>query len=231
MKKATKNGAVLAMAVLIAALVFSTGCDEEGSGALSPEAIVAGIEQEGLTCAVQESMESLEGLKREELRSMLLVRYTPEEFGHIILSADNCNSFAEENGKPRIIQSESALGVGPMVVETIEYTPILLNAVPTSSIVNDGAWIGWMCGQDPGSPPDKIFQYNYILKAYVNSPNLRYRSYDDFGACLATTNLFSFPARVYADNSIRMCVGYTRYNLCTYIGNPTLGSLRVKGNP
>lgn len=207
-------------------MLISACSGESPDDKLLPSAVADSLSVSGLTCEVQDNISSFSADELDEFKGIVSSIYTPEEFGVIVSEMEDCQTSPPEH--PSVHQ---AVGAYPMVVETIEVGTFYLYPTWTSVILDDGTAYGWMCGQDPGSPPDKIFQYNYITNAYIYSQNLRFRPDDAFGSCLNGAFLGKFGSRAYVDDSIRMCVGYTRYNACTYVGTPSLGSIKLKGNP
>jgi hypothetical protein len=113
---------------------------------------------------------------------------------------------------------------GSYLVEVIEQFNSIQYPVFPALISNDSSSLGWICGYDAGKPPDKIYEWYYLSNAYVRHSALAYKPKDAFGSCLSTLT-GSFSARVYSDNSIRMCVGATRYNYCAALFTPSYTSL------
>jgi hypothetical protein len=217
----------LIIGVVGACLLFAFGCGVE-SGEVSyttPQDISDALSSEGLTCSVQESVNALSPEDEQALATLIQEKYTPTEFGAIISERDTgCNG---TGGAPSF--SQTKLGSGGMLVESIESSS-WYTTTSASRIIYDSESLGWMCGYDPGQPTDRIFEYFYIPNAYVHHDNLRYDTQGTFGNCVWAAQ-GALGSRVYGDNSIRMCVGGTTYQYCSYIGTPSETSLKMRLTP
>lgn len=209
-------------ALLVPAVLLAAGCDttaptdppaEDTPVDTVPE-LAASIVQDGLTC---ETMDALVALAPEDAAGVVqLVReqLSDEEIGAMIEGRESCPiaTPADPDGAS-VGEAQQALYSGPWKGETIESTNA--GGGYLGWVARDSSSYNWMCnGGAFESPADFVLNVPQVPNAYAKASSLRVRANNIYAGCGLSAFGNKLSARVYSDNSMRVCVGYWTMYFC-----------------
>lgn len=178
---------------------------------------------EGLTCEVQSAPERLTATEWQEFGEMLVASMTGEEFAALARNREtNCGG----NSSVGVVRQALAPYYGDYNGELIEDNTIGGSSVQTTGWEYDAGFYNpntgqteYICGYD-GYPFDAIWEVNNLPYSNYYREYLRFTGNDSFGNCIESLE-DGMMARVYKDNSIRMCVSSARIAYCDLWYTPT----------
>jgi hypothetical protein len=193
--------------VMPTVFISMLGCAPDSQSTATDD-IAAALLSTGLTCDMQHELLALEPEDLVAVASIVRDQLSPVDLEALLATEESCTPTAVAG----ITASEAALGTGTPAGESIERT--YSSGGVTGSVGRDGSSLGWMCGGgSPESPADYVLSVSYLPNAYANRSRLRVRANTIWSSAALGSFGNALSARVYSDNSARVCVGYWRMTL------------------
>jgi hypothetical protein len=164
------------------------------------------LQAKGLTCEVMANIEKFDENEFKTFSNILASLMSGEEFMALARGREIDCASSQQEGVGTISQALAGYN-DSHTVESIEDDSIGGSSAQTTGWEVDPVGI---CGTDHD---DGIWEVNNLPYSHQFRQYLRYTGTDDFGNCVEALST-AMSARVYLDNSIRMCVRSTWLGLC-----------------
>jgi hypothetical protein len=195
-------------ALIVVSTIFVSGCSDADVQHDMNDAseVHQALMQDGLSCEVQDAIQKLRTDEFEKFSELLASTMSGDEFMELARAREIDCIVSRQGDIATSSQPLAGYNDGHSV-ESIEDDSIGGSSVQTTGWEVDPVGI---CGSDLN---DGIWEVNNLPYSHQFREYLRYTGTDSFGSCIESLST-AMDARVYYDNSIRMCVRSTWLGLC-----------------